>query len=55
MINYSRKCNFNKGMAESNVEEDVIRPFCPFGTPCVMGAIKSLGCNWWSYMHQIDT
>ena len=25
-----------------------------FGTPRVMGAIESLGCNWWSNMHQID-
>ena len=26
-----------------------------FGMPQVMAAIISLGCNWWSYMHQIDT
>ena len=25
-----------------------------FGTPRMMGAIESLGCNWWSNMHQID-
>ena len=25
-----------------------------FGTPRVMGAIESLGCNWWKNMHQID-
>ena len=25
-----------------------------FGKPRVMGAIESLGCNWWSNMHQID-
>ena len=24
------------------------------GTSRVMGAIISLGCNWWSNMHQID-
>ena len=26
----------------------------PFDIPRVMGAIKSLGCNWWKNMHQID-
>ena len=26
----------------------------PFAIPWVMGAIESLGCNWWSNMHQID-
>ena len=25
-----------------------------FGKPWVMGAIESLGCNWWKNMHQID-
>ena len=25
-----------------------------FGKPRVMGAIESLGCNWWKNMHQID-
>ena len=28
---------------------------CAFGIPRVMGAIKSLGCNWWNNMHHIDT
>ena len=26
----------------------------PFGIPRVMEAIKSVGCNWWNNMHQID-
>ena len=30
-------------------------PYTSFGIPRVMGAIISLGCNWWSNMHQIDT
>ena len=25
-----------------------------FGKPRVMGAIESLGCNWWKNVHQID-
>ena len=30
------------------------QPSTPFGIPRVMQAIKSLGCNWWSNMHQVD-
>ena len=38
------------------IREDVSRlEAISFGIPGVMGAIISLGCNWWSNMHQIDT
>ena len=33
---------------------DIRQHYIPFGIPRVIRAIESLGCNWWSNMHQID-
>ena len=37
-----------------SVSQNLLTYIHPFSIPRVMGAIISLGCNWWSNRHQIS-
>ena len=47
-------CQVKETRSQGQILEILFMLWILFCKPRVMGAIESLGCNWWNNMHQID-